>query len=98
MLAVEQTEAGVRSTGEVVVLGGAANRDLWPRIGAYATARRVVRNGTVEATCLRACTLAAAGAGLHTDLAIAVRAIASLSGAIEPGTAGPTVPFTGRTE
>ncbi|MBI2892247.1 MAG: FGGY-family carbohydrate kinase [Deltaproteobacteria bacterium] len=88
-LAIERMEPAAGSIGEIVVLGGGAKSDLWRRIIADATARRVVPSGTVEATCLGAGILAAVGAGLHPDLVSAVRAMTFLGEAIEPGPDAP---------
>ncbi len=77
--------AAGRAVEELVVLGGGSKSDLWCRIVADATGRRVVRSRTAEATCLGAGVLAAAHLGLHRSIDAAVRSMTGTAEAFEPG-------------
>lgn len=72
---------------ELVVMGGGSRSALWCQLVADVTKKRVVRAGSSEATALGAGMLAAAGAGLHTDIPAAARAMSSTAEAFEPGAA-----------
>ncbi len=72
-------EAVERTTGtpieEIQVIGGGARSPLWRQILADATGRPIRLSATIEATCLGAAMLAAAGAGWYADAAAAAAAM-----------------------
>ena len=76
-------EAVERTTGtpieEILVIGGGARSPLWRQILADATGRPIRLSATIEATCLGAAMLAAAGVGWYAGPA---EAAAAMGGAI----------------
>lgn len=72
---------------ELVVMGGGARSDLFCRIVADVTGRRVVRSASAEATCLGAGLLAATAAGLFPSLDAATAAMTRRGESFEPGPA-----------
>jgi xylulokinase len=72
--AVER-QAGI-SVQAYVAIGGGAQSDLWCRMVAAATGKRVLRSATVEASSLGAAMTASVGAGLYPDAAAAAAGMA----------------------
>jgi xylulokinase len=72
--AVER-QAGI-SVQAYVAIGGGAQSDLWCRMVAAATGKRVLRSATVEASSLGAAMTAAVGAGLYPDAEAAAAGMA----------------------
>lgn len=87
-LHLEGVEAAIGAPiGELRAVGGGARSELFLRIVADATGKRVTRARSPEASALGAGILAAVGAGLHRDVSEAVRQMVHLEAPIEPGPA-----------
>ncbi len=69
---------------EFVAMGGGSRSPVWCQLIADIVQRPVVLAGEDEATCLGAGMLAAAGAGIHADIAAASRAMSSLGTRYQP--------------
>jgi xylulokinase len=84
-LHTEHVEAAVGAIEELVVVGGPAGSDLWCQILADVIGKRIVRASTTEATALGAAVVAAAAAGLYSDLEGAVAGMTRTGRAFVPG-------------
>ncbi|MCC6214242.1 MAG: xylulose kinase [Polyangiaceae bacterium] len=72
---------------ELRAVGGGARSELFVRIVADVTGRRVVAAADAEASALGAAMLAAVGVGLHPSTRAAMSAMVRLGAAVEPGAA-----------
>ena len=70
-----------------VAIGGGASSPLWRQMLADASGKPVLLSGTVEASALGAAMIAAAGAGLHTSIVDAAKAMAGDTRPVEPDNA-----------
>ena len=78
-------EAASGPITELVVMGGGSRSDLWCRVLADVTEKRITRARTSEATALGAGVLAAVAANLHPSLRQAVSAMTATAQSFEPG-------------
>jgi xylulokinase len=83
----EGVEAAFRSLGRIVGVGGGMRRPLFARIVADALDRPLERSLADETTALGAAMLAAAGAGVHSSVGAAARAMAAPTKPLLPGPA-----------
>ena len=78
----------VEATGEPIeahiILGGGSSSDQWCQMAADVLDTEIRRASTVEATCLGAGILAAAGAGWHDDVRSAAEAMTSTTDSFTP--------------